>query len=268
MVNLKQRYAYSFVLLKQLIKTDFKLRYQGSVLGYLWSLLKPLAMFTVLYFVFARFLKIGAGIPHYAIYLLAGIVLFNYFIELTTGAISSVVAKGDLIRKINFPKYVIVLASSASAVINLGFNAIIITLFILIFGADTSWWAIVAVPVIILEITVLGIGLGLIMSALFVKYKDIAYMWEVTSQALFYATPILYPITLIPVVAQKILILNPLAQAIQDFRYFVVSQDAAQIQDIISMRPARLIPIGITIAIFVIGVIYFRKKSKYFAEEV
>lgn len=268
MVNIKQRYEYSFVLLKQLIKTDFKLRYQGSALGYVWSLLKPLAMFAVLYFVFAKFLKIGADIPYYPIYLLVGIVLWNYFTELTSGAIGSVVSKGDLIRKINFPKYVIVLASSASAVISLGFNSIIVVLFMIIFGADPSWGAIIAIPLVLAEITILGLGLGLLMSALFVRFKDIAYIWEVISQAMFYATPILYPITLIPIVAQKILILNPVAQAIQDLRHFVVTQEATQIQDIISMEPARLIPVGAAIIIFISGILYFRKKSKYFAEEV
>lgn len=252
----------------RLIKTDFKLRYQGSVLGYLWSLLKPLAIFTVLYFVFARFLKVGENVPYFSIYLLVGIVLWNYFLELTSGAISSIVGKGDLIRKINFPKYVIVLASSASALINLGFNTIVIAIFMIIFGADPSWGAAVAVPLVLVEITLLGLGLGFLLSALFVRYRDIAYIWEVVSQAMFYATPILYPIAIIPVIAQKVLIINPMAQAIQDFRHFVVTPQTLQIQNILQIPYPRLIPIFITIFVFVVGALYFRARSRFFAEEV
>ncbi len=264
----RNRYRYSLILLSELVKADFKLRYQGSVLGYFWSLLKPLALFTVLYFVFARFLRVGDAVPYFAIYLLVGIVLWNYFIELTSGAIGSIVGKGDLIRKINFPKYVIVLASSVSALINLGFNTIVICGFMLFFGANPSWGALIAVPFVLLEITLLGLGLGFLLSALFVKYRDIAYIWEVISQAMFYATPILYPIAIIPILAQKVLILNPIAQAIQDFRHYVVTPQSLQIQDIISLPIPRLIPLTITLFIFIFGAFYFRSKSRYFAEEV
>src|SRR5947209_14064607 len=98
MHKLQQRYRYSFILLKQLVKTDFKLRYQGSVLGYLWSLLRPLFLFVTLYFVFARLLKVGGTIPHYPVYLLLGIVLWNYFAEVTSGGVGAVVGRGDLLR--------------------------------------------------------------------------------------------------------------------------------------------------------------------------
>lgn len=266
--RIKHKYSYSLILLGRLIKTDFKLRYQGSVLGYLWSLLKPLALFSVLYFVFARFLRLGDAIPHFGIYLLVGIVLWNFFVELTSGAISSVVSKGDLIRKINFPKYVIVLASSMSAIINLGFNTIVIGIFILIFGADPSWQIIYVAPLILLEITLLGLGIGFFLSAIFVRYRDVGYIWEVVSQAMFYATPILYPIVIIPVLAQKILILNPMAQAIQDFRHYAVTPASLQIENILSSPFARLIPFLLTLFIFIFGALYFRSKSKFFAEEV
>jgi ABC-2 type transport system permease protein len=266
--KLKERYYYSLLLLSRLIKTDFKLRYRGSVLGYLWSVLKPLAIFVVLYFVFVKFLKIGDGIPHYAIYLLLGIVLWNYFMELTTGAISSIVGKGDLIRKINFPKYVIVFSSSASALINLGINFVIIFIFMLLFGADASWWALIIIPLVIIEITVLGLGIGLLLSALFVKYRDISYIWEVISQAAFYATPILYPLSIVPVVAQKILILNPMAQALQTARYYLVTPKTVTISDIFSSVWIWFIPLLFVMAIFILGAVYFRNNSKFFAEEV
>src|SRR6266481_5362862 len=127
--QIRQRYNYSLILLRQLVKTDFKLRYQGSVLGYVWSLLRPLLMFVILYLVFTVFLPVGKGIPHYPVYLLLGIVLWSYFTEVTSGSVGAIVGKGDLLRKINFPKYVIILAISFSALINLAFNFIIVGIF-------------------------------------------------------------------------------------------------------------------------------------------
>lgn len=265
----QQKYSYSLVLLARLIQTDFKLRYRGSALGYLWSVLKPLAIFVVLYFVFVKFLKMGNGIPHYAIYLLFGIVIWNYFMELTTGAISSIVSKGDLIRKINFPKYVIVFASSASAFINLIINFIIIFIFMIVFGADPSWWALLVVPLAVLEITILGLGIGLWISALFVKFRDIAYIWEVVSQAAFYATPILYPLSIVPEKAQKLLILNPIAQSLQMARHYLVTPVSKTISDVYPTRVwVWFMPLVLTLVIFLVGAIYFRNNSKYFAEEV
>src|SRR6185437_9679410 len=110
MKNFLRRYHYSVILLRELVRTDFKLRYQGSVLGYMWSLLRPLFMFATLYIVFGVFLKAKGNIPHYPVYLLLGIVLWNYFGEVTSGSVGAIVGKGDLLRKINFPKYVIILA--------------------------------------------------------------------------------------------------------------------------------------------------------------
>lgn len=268
MIGLRQKYAYSVILMRQLIKTDFKLRYQGSILGYLWSVLKPLAIFVVLYFVFVKFLKVGEGIPNFAIYLLLGIVLWNYFMELTSGAIGSIVGKGDLLRKINFPKYVIVFASSASALINLGINFVIILIFMLVFGADPSWTALLYVPLAVAEITILGLGIGLLLSALFVRFRDVAYIWEVISQAAFYATPILYPIALVPVVAQKLVMLNPVAQALQEARHHLVTPHSQRVQDVIGFDLAPAIPVLIAVIVFILGAAYFRRHSKHFAEEV
>src|SRR4030042_6585150 len=131
MEKLQQRYRYSVILLKQLVKTDFKLRYQNSVLGYLWSLLKPLALFTILYIIFAKFLRIGDEVPNFAIYLLLGIVLWSFFAEITVGSVTLIVAKGDLLRKLNFPRYNIILAGSLSALINLFLNLLVVSVFMI-----------------------------------------------------------------------------------------------------------------------------------------
>lgn len=268
MDRIKRRYAYSWILLKQLVQIDFKLRYQGSFLGYLWSLLRPLAIFVILYIVFVKFLKVGQSIPHFPVYLLLGIVLWNFFVEITSGSVGSIVGRGDLLRKINFPKYVIVLAGSFSALINLGINLLVVGMFMILSGVDVSNEAFLA-PLLIIELFVFSIGIAFFLSAAFVKFRDIGYIWEVIIQAAFYATPILYPLNIIPVRAAKILILNPAAQVIQDARYLLVTNKTETITTLYGGNSwARLIPIGIVVFVFIFGAWYFRSKSKSFAEHV
>jgi ABC-2 type transport system permease protein len=255
-------------LLTELVRTDFKLRYQGSVLGYGWSLLRPLFLFVILYIVFVRFLKVGAGVPHYPVYLLLGIVLWNFFVEMTMQSLGSIVGRGDLIRKIRIPRWIIVLSSSISAVINLLLNLVVISIFMVASRVDLSLSAL-WLPLIILEIYLLAFGLSLFFSAAFVKYRDLNYIWEVCLQAGFYATPILYPISLISnVTLQKIILLNPMAQAIQDARYSLVTHQTITPEAIFHGSWHQLIPFVVVLIVFVIGVAYFRSQAKYFAENI
>lgn len=261
------RYRYSVILLRQLVKTDFKLRYQGSVLGYIWSLLKPLALFAILYIVFTKFLKIGTAVPYYPVYLLLGIVLWNFFSEVTSGSVGSIVGKGDLIRKINFPKYVIVVAASFSALINLCLNFIVIAVFMILSGVKIRI-DILFLPLIIIELFVFSLAIGFFLSAAFVRLRDISHIWEVIMQGMFYATPILYPIAMLPNRAAKIIMLNPVAQIIQDARYVLVTPETKTISDIYGNQAIRLVSLGIVAVITLISILYFKSRSKYFAEEV
>jgi ABC-2 type transport system permease protein len=265
--QIKDRYRYSIILLKQLIKTDFKLRYQGSFLGYLWSLLRPLALFAILYFIFVEFLKFGGDIPHFPVYLLLGIVLWNYFIEVTTGSIAAIVGRGDLMRKINFPKYVIVLAGSFSALINLAINFAVIAVFMFFNHVDIRM-AVLVLPIIVLELFVFALALAFFLSTAFVRFRDVSYIWEVLMQGAFYATPILYALSEIPVKAAKILMLNPMAQIIQDARFVLITPQTVRINDLYGSQIIRIVPIGIVIVCAVWATLYFRKQSKYFAEDV
>jgi ABC-2 type transport system permease protein len=263
-----QRYRYSIILLKQLVKTDFRLRYNDSLLGYVWSLLRPLLLFAILYMVFAKFLRVGESIPHYPVYLLLGIVLWNYFGEVTSGSVAAIVGRGDLLRKINFPKYVIILAGSFSAFINLLLNFVIIGILMAMTGVSVSWHILWVVP-LLLELFTISIALAFLLSALFVRFRDISYIWEVIMQAAFYATPILYPLSSIPDRAAKLLILNPIAQIIQDARYAMVSTESLTIRHMFPGRPwIWFLPIIFTAMLAMITASYFRKRSKYFAEEV
>lgn len=255
-------------LLSELVRTDFKLRYQGSVLGYAWSLLRPLLMFIILYIVFTKFLRVGDSIPHYPIYLLLGIVMWQFFADMTNQSLASVVARGDLIRKISIPRWMIVLTSNVSALINLGLNLIVVAAFMVInksaIGIDAFYF-----PLALLEIYIFASGLSLFLAAAFVKYRDISFIWEVVLQAGFYLTPIIYPLALITnVTLQKILLLNPVAQAVQDARNVLVTSESLTIAEAYGTSTARLIPLALSLLVLIIGVLYFRKESKYFAENL
>lgn len=255
-------------LLSELVRTDFKLRYQGSVLGYAWSLLRPLLMFVILYVVFVKFLKLGSGIPHYPVYLLLGIVIWNFFLEMTTQSLGSIVGRGDLIRKIKIPRWMIVFSSSISALINLFLNLVVIVIFMVINHVDplrTSLW----LPLILFEVYIFSLGLSLFLSAAFVKLRDINYIWEVILQAGFYLTPILYPLSRIPSLTfQKIILLNPMAQTIQDARYSIITHQTVTGYHIFDGGWYSLIPFAIVLVAIVGGLAYFRRESKYFAENI
>jgi ABC-2 type transport system permease protein len=249
-------------LLAELVRTDFKLRYQGSALGYAWSLLRPLLLFVILYVVFVKFLRIGKGIE------LLGIVLWNFFAEMTTLSVGSIVGRGDLIRKISIPRWIIVISTSLSSLINLFLNLVVITIFLFVNHVDllhTSVW----LPLILLEIYIVALGLSFFLAAAFVKFRDISYIWEVIMQALFYLTPIIYPLSLIPnATFQKIIMLNPMAQAIQDARYSLVTHQTKTIHDVFSGGWYMFIPYALVILVAIIGALYFRHESKNFAENI
>jgi len=257
------------ILLKELTKTDFKLRYQGSVLGYLWALLRPLMMFAILYIVFAKLLKIGGDIPHYPVYLLCGTTMWSFFTECTSQGIQAIVNRGDLLRKISFPKYIVVVSATLTAVINMLINLVVIIVFALINGVTPSPTWLLAIPAIF-EIYLLSLGLAFLLGSINVKYRDITSIWDVLIQALFYAVPIIYPIAMVATtseVAAKIILLGPIAQAIQDIRFSLITHETITTWNYIA-NPLVIIPIVFTIGILIIGALVFRRKSKFFAEEV
>ncbi len=266
--RIKDRYRYSTILLRELVATDFKLRYQGSTLGYLWSLLRPLMIFLIMYVVFVKFLRVGNSVPHYPVYLLLGVVLWNFFSEITSGSIGSVVGKGDLLRKINFPKYVIVLAGSLSALINFALNAVVIVVFMALSHIQFSWGMLYVLP-FILELFVFALGLAFFLSALFVKFRDVNYIWEVLMQGAFYATPIFYGLAVIPKIAQKLIILSPVSQVMQEMRHILITRKTITVGQVYRHDSwVALIPVAVVVCTGLIGALYFRSRSKYFAEAI
>ncbi len=175
-----------------LARTDFKLRYFGSALGYFWQLIRPLLFFGVIYVFFTEILHVGKGTPHYGVYLLTGIVLWTFFAEATGNAVTSLVAREAMLRKVRFPRLAVPIAVTLTSVFNLSMNGIVVIIFALINGVSPSWSWLEMLP-IVAGFIVLALGIGLLLSSLFVRFRDMQPIWEVLTQVLFYATPIMYP---------------------------------------------------------------------------
>lgn len=257
------------ILLRELVVTDFKLRYQGSVLGYAWSLLKPLFLFAIMYVVFGVLVRLGT-VEHYPVYLLLGIVLWTFFAEATNQGMQSIVARGDLLRKISFPKYILVISTTISALINLMLNLVIVGIFMFANGVKIGPGALVF-PVYVVEIYAFALGLAFLLSSLNVKYRDTSHIWEIVMQAAFYATPVIYPLAIVIAKSSQIaqlLVMNPVAQAIQDARYALITQQTETVQTLFGSWVYTMIPLAVVVATLLVGAFYFKSKSKTFAENI
>ena len=249
-----------------MVVTDFKVRYQNSVLGYLWSIIKPLFLFAILYVVFTYIIPLGKGVPHYPVYLLTGVLLWSFFVEATTMGTLSVVMHGDLIRKISIPKYLVVISSTLSALINLSLSLIVIFIFAIFSGIYPNIGWLLLIP-LILELFVFALGVSFFLSSLYVRFRDISYIWEIIIQAGFYATPILYPLMNVPSNYHSFFFINPMAQIIQDARHVLVTDSAITVWSTVHSYKV-LIPFIVIILSVIIGGLYFKRHSKSFAEDV
>ena len=253
-------------LVRSIGLSDFKVKYNGSILGYFWTLAKPLLLFGILFVVFSKFLRIGSNTPYYAIQLLLGIIIWNYFSECSVTSMRSLVDKGGLLRKIYFPREIIILASSLTTFMTMLLNLAVVPVFMAIKHVPWRWESVLAVP-LLLELFLFTTGLSLLLAALYVRFRDIGHIWEVSLQGLFYATPIFYSLSLIPSRYQGFLMANPIAQIIQDLRASVVTPQALTAWDVIKNMLA-LTPYLLVLVVLWLGISYFRRVSKSFAEEV
>lgn len=257
------------ILLAELVRTDFKLRYEHSVLGYIWSVLNPLLLFGVLYLVFGVFLNVGRGVENFPVFLLTGIVLWRFFTEATKGGLNAIVQRGGLIRKINFPKYIIVISGTISALINLVINLFVVFVFMLISDVSIDI-SVLWILIYIVELYVLALGVSFALSTANVFFRDISNIWEVVLAAGIYAAPIIYPLQIVAdrnLLAAELLILNPIAQIIQDVRYHLITDQTLTLSDL-HEGLTFFIPFLLVIVVFIAGSLYFKKKSALFAERV
>jgi ABC-2 type transport system permease protein len=298
-MNILQK--HNRVLIKQLVKTDFKLRYQDSVLGFAWSMLNPLFMFLLLYIVFDKFFGMGrmAGVEHFPVQLLLGIVMWNFFAEATTLGMNSIVSNGGILRKINFPKYIIVITSTISSLINLGISIILVLIFSLFNGVGFTW-RIILLPLPLIEMYIFALAFAFILGTLFVKFRDIGHIWGIITQGWFYATPIIYQLVMVvqfSPLASRLLMMLPPAQMIQDARWALISPTlgdvaicksdvnpatcAPDVPGFIQMMPGtptiwnyignpmmQAVPFLIIAILAVFAVFYFKRNARYFAEEL
>jgi ABC-2 type transport system permease protein len=250
---------------------EFKLKYSGSVLGYAWSLIKPFTLFMMLYLVFGRIFKLGAISHYYPLSLLLGIVLVTFFNDATGLGMYSLVTRESLLRKLSFPRLIIPTAATLTAVITFGINLIAITAFIAWNGLvpQVNW--LLLIPLLI-ELYVYTLAIAVILSAVFVRLRDIGQIWELVLQLLFYASPIVYPIGYLPSWARKIAFFNPFTQVLQDVRAIVLFPDAKPnrltVSDAFGTSAARLIPLAIVLLLAFGAYALFRHEEPYFAERV
>lgn len=275
--KLKERYRESLIILRELVKTDFLLRYQGSFLGIAWSVLKPLMLFCVMYVVFVKFLRFSDGTDTFPLVLLLGISMWNFFTESTTMGLCSISTRGDLLRKINFPKYIIVVSATINALICMSINLGVVIVACILSGVQFTvnvFW----LPINLVQLYLLSLGVALLLSTLNVFFRDAQHIWEVVLQGLFYATPIIYPLSMVEqklgevapgvgLLIEKLMLLNPAAQIIQDIRHNLIAPATTPtiwtLSDNIFFQ---MIPIALTFAMLLWGVHVFRKYSPKFAE--
>lgn len=270
--TLRAKYGYALVVLRGLVKTDFRLRYQGSFLGIAWSVLKPLMLFCVMYVVFAKFLRMSDGTPTYPVVLLLGISSWQFVTESAGVGLRSVVDRGDLLRKIHFPNYIVVVSATMGALISYAINLVVVLVFALFSGVQFTW-RVALLPLSIIELYAVTLGLTLIMATMYVYFRDIAHIWEVLQQLIFYAMPIIYPLSYVTdrggllATLARLELLNPIAQSIQDIRHnFIAPETQPTVWNQFDNWALRLLPVALTVIILVLGVYLFRRNSKRFAE--
>jgi ABC-2 type transport system permease protein len=250
--------------------TELKVRFFDSALGYLWSLMRPLLFFGVLYVVFNQIIRLGNDIGFYPIVLLMGIVLYTFLAEATGDAVESMIKHQTLIRSVAFPRLVIPLAVTATAAFNLLMNLIVVFVFMAISGVDARWtW--LELPFLVGLLVILALGIALLLSVLYVRFRDIKPIWQVVLQALFYATPILYPVEVIArryPEALKVVMCNPLAAINQQIRYAVVDPAAPSAAAAIGGVGRLIVPLAIIAALFVGGLACFARMAPRIAEEL
>jgi ABC-2 type transport system permease protein len=247
---------------------EFRLKFFGSVLGYLWQIGRPLMLFGVYYVVFTQFVRLSEDVKYYPPLLLAGIMLYQFFSETTSGAVPSVLNRENLVRKIHFPRIVIPLSVVVTSALNLAVNSVAVGIFMAAAGVPVRASWLVMIPVLGL-LFLFVTGLAMLLSALFVKYRDIQPIWDVVTTAVFYATPILYPIERVEIAwAREAIMYNPLAVVVEQMRHSVFDPGAPSAAEAIGGWLQLCVPIGLTFALFVVGFWVFNRSAPEVAEHL
>lgn len=257
-----------FFLTFTIAVSEFKLRFYGSALGYFWQLLRPLLLFLTLYIVFHRLVKIGGTVEYFPAILLMNIMLFTFFGE-GASATTSVVDRENLVRKIQVPRIAIPMSQTLTAVFNLGLNFLVVLIFAVLSGVVPHWgW--LEVPLLLGWLTALAAGCALLLSALYVRYRDVKPMWDVLMQMLFYATPIIYILDTLKIneTFKELIAMNPLAAILIQMRHAVFDPSAPTAAQSVGGGLMMLVPIGISVAVVLLGYWVFKREAPRVAEEL
>jgi ABC-2 type transport system permease protein len=250
----------AFDLLYLMAVQEFRRSYLGTALGYAWSIARPLMLFGVLLLVFTQAFDLGERVQQYPVLLLFNIVLFGFFQEATTLSVGSIVASESIVRRTQFPRLVIPLAVVLTGLFNLGANLIVVFAFILVTGGDPLWtWLLL--PLLLVALTVFTTAVAMIVSALNPRFRDTGIIWSVMVTALFYATPVLYPLEIVPETVRELLALNPLAPIFELARQWVIDPDAPG-------PSALVVPAVLFVAVCVLAVWIFNREAPRIAEEL
>lgn len=255
-------------LARTLAATDWKVRFYGSALGYVWSLLRPLMLFGIVYVVFQYVIDVGASVEHYGVILLLAMVLYFFFSEVTGAGVTAMVDRESLLRKVGFPRAVVPLSVALVAAMNLVLNLVVLAIFVAANGVDPRWsWLALPIPFVLM--LVFATGVAMLLSALYVRYRDVRPIWEVVLQALFYATPILYPIEAVVRESEalaKVALLNPVATLIQEARHLLTG--APSPAAVLESDVLLLVPLAILVGVTWLGVRVFERLAPLAAEEL
>ena len=247
--------------------TEYRLTYFGSVLGYLWALMRPLLLFGVLYIVFSQVVKFGGDIPNYPMLLLFNIVLFSFFQDSTQRAVTAVVDSEAIVRKMHFPRLVIPLSTVLTGVLNLLLSLVAVFVFILAYGIDPMWtWLLL--PVILVPLVILTSAVAMLVSSLYVRFRDVQPIWFVVSMILFYGSPVLYAIDTVPANAQRYVLFNPIAMLLEQARKWVIDPTAPGCVTAIGGWKWAMVPLAIFIATCVLGLWVFNREAPVIAERL
>jgi ABC-2 type transport system permease protein len=254
-------------LLYLMAVTEFKRSYLGTALGYLWSLGRPLLLFAVLLTVFTQAFHLGSQVQHYAQLLLFNIVLFGFFQEGTTQAVSSIVSQESIVRKTQFPRLVIPMAVVTTALFNLGTNLVVVLAFLLVAGISPMWtWLLF--PLILVALVVLTSAVAVLLAALYPRLRDTAILWGVAVTALFYATPVIYPLGIVAEPLRHVIALNPLAVLLEQARVWVIDPGAPGPAASAGGAVRLLVPAAIFLGTIVLAAWIFNREAPRIAEEL
>lgn len=249
-----------------LATTEFRLRYLGSILGYLWSLLRPLLFFGVLYVVFTQIFHVG-GTPHYGVYMLANIILWTFFLEVTGASIQCLVAREGLLRKMRFPRLAIPLSVCLTSAFTLVMNLVVVVIFALANGVDPRWtW--LEMPVIVALWGVLALGVGMTLSVLYVRMHDIQPIWDVISQVLFYGSPIIYALSKYPAGIRKYLLINPISALATQTGHAFIGRGYPSIGAAMDGTAHVLAPLAVIVVLVGAGLWLFVSRAPLIAENL